>query len=100
MLITVAVLAPALGDALVVGFELGTSPEPGDGLDGRPPHEGASVLGDVTLVLGEIGLPVAGREPSPRTELLGAREARDVTDLGHEDGTDGLTHPEIFWTAW
>src|SRR5271166_7209481 len=83
---------PALGDPVVVGAELlvALGPVVADRLDGPPAHQSGSLLGDRHPVDRLVGLTVLGGEPGPRAELLGALEAGDVADLGHEDGGQDL----------
>ncbi len=85
--------ATALGDAVVVNLELGAAPLPLDSLDGSPAHQAAALFGDVAPLDGRIRLPVAGDEPGPGGQAVGAAEAVNVADLGHEDGPQHRAHP-------
>ena len=78
-------VAVAGGDAFEVRPQLGAVRLALRGLDGRPAHEAAALLGDRAAVHRRVRLAVAGREPAPARELVGGAEAGDVADLGHED---------------
>src|SRR5262245_8241564 len=53
-------------------------------LDQQPAHMAVADLGDRTLAPLPAGAGAAGHEPDEGHELLGAAEAAEVADLGHE----------------
>ena len=55
-----------------------------DGLDGGPPHQLGTLLGDVSAAHHGVGLVVARGQPGPRTSVGGIGEPVHVTDLGDE----------------
>src|SRR5437879_1992194 len=84
------VLPPAFRDAVVVLLDLLRAPHMRDGLDRCPPDEDRALLGDPAPADLQVRLPMLGGHPSPRAQLTGPGEAGDVTDLGHEDGGQGV----------
>src|SRR5437879_9267160 len=86
------VLPAAFRDAVVILLDLLGAPHAGDGLDRSPPDQDGALLGDPASADLQVRLPMLGGHPGPRAQLLRAGEAGDVTDLGHEDGGQGVTN--------